>query len=114
MKPKKIIACLLSILLIFSLYACSISSSPSMDDKIEDAVRSNLRLEIILNYNATITNLTSNITNRGHNIYSVSGKITVKDKYNDFYTGNYDATVEYDPASDDFDVDYELGNLYKK
>ena len=31
--------------------------------------------------------------------WEVSGKITVKDKYGDSYTGTYDAVVEYDSST---------------
>ena len=49
----------------------------------------------------------------GENEYEVTGKVTVQDKYGDSYTGNYDATVEYNPTTDKCDVDCNIGDLYK-
>ena len=45
--------------------------------------------------------------------FEVTGKVTVKDKYGDSYTGKYDAVVEYDPATDDCDANCDIDKLYK-
>ena len=39
--------------------------------------------------------------------------VTIRDKYGDTFTGKYDATAIYNPLTDEFDVDYEVGKLYK-
>ena len=47
------------------------------------------------------------------NNFEVTGKVTVRDKYGDTYTGNYDAVVEYNPTTNECEVDCDIGILYK-
>ena len=73
-----------------------------------------IMVEIALSYDTTgVPTITTFVDEIGENTYEVTGKVTVKDKYGDSYTGKYDAEVEYNPATDNCDVDLELGDLYK-
>ena len=99
------------------LCACSGGSGESEKtprDEVVSAVRSRIMLEVTLRYDTTgVPNITTYVDEVGDNIYEVSGKVTVRDKYGDSYTGKYDAKVEYNPATEDCDVDLDLGTLYK-
>ena len=84
------------------------------EDKLESAVKSRIMVEITLTYETTgVPSITTYVKEIGDNLYEVTGKVSVKDKYGDSYTGKYDAEVEYDPATEDCDVDLDLGKLYK-
>lgn len=113
---KKILALLLAIALCVGLCACGGSKEPEINPESEaaDAVRSRIMVEIALGYDTVgVPSITTYVDQVGENTYEVTGKVTVKDKYGDSYTGKYDATVEYDPATEDCDVDLSLGSLYK-
>ncbi len=113
---KKFIAFLLVVVLSFSLVACGNSggSEETVYDKIEDSVSASINVRIMLSYDTQgVPNITYYIKEINENTYTVSGKVTVKDKYGDSYTGNYDATATYNSAEDDFDIDLDLGTLYK-
>ena len=113
---KRIFALLMAIVLCFGLCACGGSKEPEKtpEDKVTSAVRSYIMVEITLSYETTgVPSITTFVNQIDETTYEVTGKVTVKDKYGDSYTGKYDAMVEYDPATEDCDVDLELGSLYK-
>jgi len=112
---KRIIALFLVLSLCFIMCSCSNSDPEETEtDKVISAVKAQINTRILLSYEINgIPTITTFVDNTGDNTYEVSGKVTVKDKYGDSYTGKYDATVEYDPDTDDCDVDLELGELYK-
>ena len=114
---KRVFALILAVALCFGLCACgggSTESKASPEEKVSSAVRSRIIVEITFSYDTTgVPTITTYVDEIGDNRYEVTGKVTVKDKYGDSYTGKYDAEVEYDPVTDDCDVDLELGTLYK-
>ena len=113
---KKLFAIILSMLLCLSLCACGSNGgdTESVEDKVRDAVESQINVDIMLRYDTTgVPSITTYIDEIGENEFEVTGKVTVRDKYGDTYTGNYDAVVEYDPATDDCDVDCDIDTLYK-
>lgn len=113
---KKLFAIILSVVLGLSLCACSESgsNSESVEDKVRSAVENYIMASVAVQYDTTgVPSITAYIDEIGENEYEVTGKVTVRDKYGDSYTGKYDAVVEYDPETDDCAVDCNLGNLYK-
>lgn len=114
---KRVFSLLLVIALCFGLCACgggSKESEKSPSEAVTSAVKSRIMVEIALGYDTVgVPSITTYVDEVSSNLYEVTGKVTVKDKYGDSYTGKYDAEVEYDPATGDCDVDLELGKLYK-
>lgn len=114
---KKFLAILMVALLSISLVACSGSKEEpeSVTDKVKDEVKYRIMATIAVQYETTgVPNITYYVDEMGDNTYEVTGKVSVKDKYGDTYTGKYDAVVEYDPAADDCSIDsFSLGSLYK-
>lgn len=100
---KKFVSILLMIVLCFSLCSCSEKNSgtESVMDQIKTAVRTSIGTQIVLRYERTgVTNVTYQIYKVEEGVYEVSGKVTVRDQYGDYFTGTYDADVAYDPAKD--------------
>lgn len=113
---KKILAILMALVMCVSLSACGSSKEPeeTVDEKVISAVKSDITAEIILFYDTVgVPSITCFVDEISENEFEVTGKVTVKDKYGDTYTGKYDAVVEYDPSTDECDVDCELYKLYK-
>lgn len=114
---KKILALILAVFMCLSLCACGGGkgeNSESVEDKVRSSVESRLMTYVTLSYETVgVPTITCYIEEVGENVFEVSGKVTVKDKYGDTYSGKYDAEVEYDPSTDKCDVDYDLGKLYK-
>ena len=53
--------------------------------------------------------ITAYVSRVGVTTYEVTGKVTVQDKYGDSYTGKYEAKVN----TEDWEVELDLGELYK-
>ena len=53
-------------------------------------------------------------TDRGNNNYKISGTVKVRDQYGNFHVANYDALVEYDEATKDYDAEIEYGTFKKQ
>ena len=114
---KKVLAIILAMILCFSLCACNGGNeedTESIEDKVKSAVKSDIMATIKLQYDTTgLPNITCYVDKISENKFEVTGKVTVKDKYGDSYTGKYDADVEYKPERDYCDVDLDIGSLYK-
>lgn len=113
---KRVIALLLVLVLCVGLCACSNSGTTknSKEDKVVSSVKSRIMVEVKLNYDTTgAPTITTNVKKISENTYEVTGKVTVKDKYGDSYTGKYDAEVEYNPSTETCSVDLNLGKLYR-
>ena len=113
---KKVFSIILAMVLCLSLCACSGGNvdTKSVEDKVKLAVESQIMAKITLQYDTTgIPSITYYIDKISENKFEVTGKVTVKDKYGDSFTGKYDAVVEYDPATDKCDADCDIGKLYK-
>ena len=117
---KKIFSLLLVLIMCISLVACGGGSSSeskteeSIESKVRKSVDSHIDVEIMLSYNTVgEPDITYYVDEISENNFEVSGKVTVKDKYGDSYSGKYDATVKYDPETDKCDTDVEIDKLYK-
>lgn len=112
---KKFFAVLMSVVLCFSLVACTAEKTETVENKVKSAVEARLITYVSIAYDTIgVPNITYYIEEVGENKFEVSGKVTVQDKYGDTYSGNYDAEVEYNSSTDKCTVDYDLGKLYKK
>lgn len=116
---KKFLSLLLALVMCISLVACGGESSSentteSVESKVERSVKSNIEVDIMFSYDTVgVPNITYYIDEVSENNFEVSGKVTVKDKYGDSYSGKYDATVKYNPETDKCDTDVEIDKLYK-
>ncbi|MBO4949658.1 MAG: hypothetical protein J6E38_01420 [Clostridia bacterium] len=115
---KKVLAIIFACALVFMCCACSSGNEATNDNSVEDmverAARSRVQAEVMINYSSHAPTVTSLINNSNGDTYYVSGKVTVRDKYGDPYSGTYDAVVKYDSASNKCEVtSLDLGKLYK-
>ena len=113
---KRVIALLLVVVLCVGLCACSNSGTTknSKEDKVVSEVKSYITFEIKYYYDTVgMPTITTHVEKISENTYEVTGKVTIKDKYGDSYTGKYDAEVEYNPSTEKCSVDLNLGKLYK-
>lgn len=113
---KKFFAVILTVLLCLSLCACGESGgkTKSVEEKVKDTVQSRIEVDIMLQYGITSPSITYYINQIGENTFEVTGKVNVRDKYGDVYTGNYSAVVDYDLVTDKCDVNCNISKLYKK
>ena len=120
---KKALVLLLTIILVCSLFSCGKGKENEKTkdpeeiiiEDVKSTVSSQITATIILKYDTvgspTVTHYVDEISD---NKYEVTGKVTVRDKYGDTYTGKYDAIVVYDPTSEDCSISsFNLGTLYK-
>ena len=116
---KKLLCLLLTLVMCISLVACGAESSSestteSVASKVKRSVESLINTKIAINYDTVgVPDITCYIDEVSQNNFEVSGKVTVKDKYGDSYSGKYDATVKYNPETDKCDTDVEIDTLYK-
>lgn len=114
---RKTIALCLMLFIIASLGAgCSVGEKdePSVSSRVVTEVKSKVQFMVGFQYDIVgLPQVTAYVQETGTNTYEVTGKVTVKDKYGDTYTGKYDAVATYDPETDDISVDEEIGKLYK-
>lgn len=113
---KKIALFLVLIMLLgtcFAMVGCGGGgSSSSKNDEISEEVKYSLMSKMAVQSVTSGVQLyyhTHTITIRevGNNRYSVSGKATAMSSGTK-YTANYSGTVEYDPSSNDYDVDIDV------
>lgn len=114
---KKVFSLILALVMCLSLCACGIGKDKkekSMSERAADAVRAQINVYITLHYDTNgVPQVTTYVNETSMYQFEVSGKVTIRDKYGDTFTGKYDATAIYNPLTDEFDVDYEVGKLYK-
>ena len=114
---KKALSLILALVMCLSLCACGIGKDKkekSMSERAADAVRAQINVYITLHYDTNgVPQVTTYVNETSMYQFEVSGKVTIRDKYGDTFTGKYDATAIYNPLTDEFDVDYEVGKLYK-
>lgn len=113
---KKLLAFLLALACCLSLCACggAEEEEESVRDKVISAVRARIMVEITLTYDTVgVPTITTYVDENSDGTFEVTGKVTVKDKYGDSYTGKYDAEVTYNESTDKCNVDLDLGSLYK-
>ena len=116
---KKAISILLVLIIVIGLGACGNeehSQEKTLSDRAADAVENHIWSYVYVAYNQPQNILvnTTHISQTNDNTFKVSGKVTVTDKYGDKFTGKYDATATYNPSTDDFDVQYDVGTLYRQ
>ncbi len=113
---KRVFALVLAVLMMVSLCACGGGSSSSETaesserDKVTSAVRGRAVAAMLVEYETSGSPQVTmaSVREKSNHEWEVSGKITVKDKYGDTYTCNYDAKVKYDPELDKANVtDFE-------
>lgn len=115
---KRILSATLILLMCLSLCACGSSGeseSQSVESIVENRVKSYIMAEIALTYETEgVPTITYFVNQAGENQYEVTGKVTVKDKYGDSYTGKYDALVDYDAETGEAEIDTcDIDTLYK-
>lgn len=95
------------------------SSAKSPEEEAQDAVKYQMMAE--MNFKSlggssiTFVSCTYGTTKElGNNQYKVSGTVKVRDQYGNFHVANYDAEVECDPGSDDWDAEIEYGSFKKQ
>lgn len=99
---EKIIALLMSAILMISLASCggggSSTSSESPEKKVITAAENSVSTRIALDYKTQgVPSFDSYVTKNSDTEYTVTGKVRVKDDYGDYYSGKYTVEVEYDP-----------------
>lgn len=116
---KKLLVLLLVCALTLGLCACApkinVPSVKTAEDLVEDAVYSKIMLEILFDYDdVSVNRVTYYIDEINDSKYELTGKITVRDKYGDTYTGKYDCIVSYNSKEDKYEVkELDIGTLYK-
>lgn len=102
---KKIIALILACVCCLTLIACSKKEEFDLNQEIRDSVEAYAIGYTTLAYDATFSSITCFIEEtEKENRFAVSGKITLRDKYGDTYTGKYDAIAVFDPSTKKIDV----------
>lgn len=117
---KKILCLTLVLITLFTLCACSGSgtknSSEDLESRARSTVETHVRMQVVFGfedaqpYQVDVARLTST----GENEWETSGRASFKDKYGDVYGGKFDGTVTYNPITDDFDVDLELEDSFRR
>ena len=113
---KKILCFALVVILCCSFISCeNKGAEPSKEDLVKECVKNRIGVELMLSYDITGNIQTTYFLDEvSTNVFEVTGKVTVKDKYGDTYSGKYDAVVEYDPQTKKCSIeDLEIGKLYK-
>ncbi|MBO5214517.1 MAG: hypothetical protein J6B86_07095 [Clostridia bacterium] len=113
---KKFLSLILVVILCGSLCACGNGGSSAEEDREGDvrrAVYQQILTETMFYEKAGTPTVTYYFEEISEYEYEVTGKVTIKDKYGDTYTGKYDAVVNISPTDGKCAVDLELGTLYK-
>ena len=117
---KGMLAVVLAMLMLVSVcVGCSIKSEPkatepSLEQRVSEEVKNKIQFVVGFQYEIVgLPEVTTYVQETGTNTYSVTGKVTVKDKYGDTYTGKYDATATYSPETDEISVSQNIDTLYK-
>lgn len=113
---KKFLCLALVAILCCSFISCgNKEKEPSKEDLVKECVKDRIDVKLMLSYDITGNiQATYFLDEVRTNVFEVTGKVTVKDKYGDSYSGKYDAVVEYDPQSKKCSLeDLEIDKLYK-
>lgn len=97
----------------FTLCACG-EDPADIEEIVKQEAELTVYTKVYLEYGYHPTVTATYVRETGENVYNVSGKVRVSDKYGDQYTGTFDATVRYYPEDGDADTSsYEVSSLYK-
>ena len=123
----KKIALLLAVVLLFGCCFAFASCDESSDngslktskEKAQDTVRSQMMVEMpfktlggsSISFVSCTYGSTKELSNGN---FKISGTVKVRDQYGNFHVANYDAEVEYDAATDDYDADIDYGSFKKQ
>ena len=114
---KKLVALFMVLAMCFSLCACETddaTNADSVEDVIKGKVEMTIYTKVYLEYGYHPTISVTYIRERDDNVYDVSGRVTVSDKYGDPYSGTFDAVAKYDPTDKSASVSsYDVSKLYK-
>ena len=124
----KKIAFLLAVLMIFgccfAMISCDKDTDDSADEKTpeeeaQDAVKFQMMAEMnfmtLGGSSITFVSCTYGTTkDLGDNNFKVSGTVKVRDQYGNFHVANYDAEVEYDADTDDYDAEIDYKSFVKQ
>ena len=118
---KRAFLMILAVVLCLGLCACGTGGAQkeseveeTPNDKVATAVKNQIMVQIALQYDTTgVPTITTYVSKVSENLYEVTGKVTVHDKYGDSYTGKYDAEVKYNSVTKDCDVKLSMDTLYK-
>lgn len=95
----------------------NVSSKTSFDIKeiVSTAAEQTVYTKVYLEYGYHPTVKVTYARETSKNVYSVSGKVRVADKYGDQYVGTFDATVDYDTEDGKASVrSSSVSTLYKE
>lgn len=108
----------------FALSSCGSNSNDNSsvktpEEEAEDAVKFKMMAEMnwmtLGGSSISFVSCTYGTTkNLGNNQYKISGTVKVRDQYGNFHVANYDAEVEYDADSDDWDTEIDYGTFKKQ
>lgn len=110
---KRVFALMLVLVICGAFFACSSEEAESEAPSITDEVVDYVRFRVAIGYDIVgLPQVTTYVTENYDGTYTVTGKVTVRDKYGDTYTGKYSAEVEetetgYDVTSCDIDSLYK-------
>lgn len=113
---KKALSLILVLVMCLSLCACGGNSQEDgAEKKAIQTVHNNIQVKLVVRYGSVgAPSYTTYVTEIDTNKFEISGKVTIKDKYGDTYTGKYSAVATYDPSTGKCTVsDDYLGDLYK-
>ena len=124
---KKAIAFVLALIMIMSLVACGnfgkshqeneevAETAENLKDRARKSAERYVAIYAGLSYSVSGVPYAhvATINEISENKWKVYGKVNLKDKYGDAYSGNFDGYVTYDPESDSFDNDIDIGTRQK-
>ena len=119
---KKFFLILISAVLCISFVACgNTDDSNDIRESIRQAIWIKANSALQFNFQGTklegsyvdSQNITCYINQTDDLTYEVSGKVTVRDRYGDTYTGNYDAVVYFDTDGDVDVASFDLPEFEK-
>lgn len=110
---KKLLTILMCLVMCFALCACGGEREDSPYEKVENAARSYVSVEVYIDYGyQPAINITS-CQDNGDNTYNVSGNVFVN-ATDGTYKGTFYALVEYNPQTKKASTeDCEISKLYK-
>lgn len=111
---KSVIACLLLACMLVFVGCGEKEPEQTLSQRVADEVEFQISFQVMNTYEIVGTPTVTSYVNELENGFEVSGKVTVRDKYGDSYTGYYDALAFYHEDSDKISVEtLEIGDLYR-